>query len=186
MSWEQERVRDSVSGFPTAPLLDPPQRRGLSPSSRTLPDRVTRGLGGEGSVRGPPGGGCGSRGQGCLPASAQGLPPASAWETKVEEWNNEDVSRWGVRETACQGGQHRWLEGGDGGGGRQTWRSELWESGGRGLGVGVQRCRWGHRRVTTPAGAPWEKSDVFSWPWRGLWSVLGQFIFSEIPFWEFF
>ena len=29
MSWEQERVRASVSGFSAAPLLDPPQRRGL-------------------------------------------------------------------------------------------------------------------------------------------------------------
>lgn len=42
MSQEQERVRDSVSGFSTAPLLDPPQRRGLClPAERTLPDRVT-------------------------------------------------------------------------------------------------------------------------------------------------
>ena len=75
-----------------------------------------------------------------------------------------------------------------GGGGWRWWEANV-EIGalrnwGKGDSVGVQRGRWGEQRVTSRGQVLLgKKSDVvFSWPWGRLWNVLGQFIFSEIPF----
>ena len=62
-------------------------------------------------------------------------------------------------------------------------------NGGSAVSVGVQRATWGQQRVTSRGQVLLgeKKSDVvFSWPWGRLWNVLGQFIFSEIPFGQFF